>query len=401
MGQLSTPVTIRAGLEAQIQIDLPALTAPQQSITVRAGAFLAPEEIKTSSFIIGRYEVFKSAVAEQDLSRYVQSLPGVGIGRNDVRNDLIVRGGSPLENLFIVDNVEIPNINTFANFASAGGLTSILDAHLIGDVTFLTGGYPAPFTNRTSSVLQIATREGSRQAPSARISSSTLTGGAILEGPLGNHQRGSWLTSVKRSFIDAVTSDIGSGGVPVIYTANTKLLYDLTPRDRLWLVNFAAADTIRIGPVESKPKEPEVERVDVNYSGWRTAGGLNWQHLHGEHAVGLLGVTHSEAHVKQRVKDLGRYGYPGTVAEVVARTPLLYRENSREAETTVKYDLTATLATLGKLQAGGGVKTFRFRYDAEQPGGLTIRTPLRATPIPSCSVTVCLPIRPAPTSKPP
>jgi hypothetical protein len=51
--------------------------------------------------------------------------------------------GSPLENLFIGDNVEIPNINSFANFASAGGTTSILDADLIRDVTFLTGGYPA------------------------------------------------------------------------------------------------------------------------------------------------------------------------------------------------------------------------------------------------------------------
>ena len=61
------------------------------------------------------------------MSRYVQSLPGVVIGSNDFRNDIIVRGGSPLENLFVVDNVEVPNINTFANFASAGGTVSILD----------------------------------------------------------------------------------------------------------------------------------------------------------------------------------------------------------------------------------------------------------------------------------
>ena len=93
----------------------------------------------------------------------MQSLPGVVIGTNDFRNDIIVRGGSPLENLFIVDNIEIPNINTFANFASAGGTVSILDAELIQDVTFLTGGYPAPYINRTSSVLQVTQREGNRQ----------------------------------------------------------------------------------------------------------------------------------------------------------------------------------------------------------------------------------------------
>ena len=67
-------------------------------------------------------------------------MPGVVIGSSDFRNDIIVRGGSPLENLFIVDNVEIPNINAFANFASAGGTVSILDAELIDDVTSSPAG---------------------------------------------------------------------------------------------------------------------------------------------------------------------------------------------------------------------------------------------------------------------
>ncbi len=62
-----------------------------------------------------------AAGALQDVSRFAQSLPGVVIGSNDFRNDLIVRGGSPLENLFVVDNIEIPNINAFATSASAGG----------------------------------------------------------------------------------------------------------------------------------------------------------------------------------------------------------------------------------------------------------------------------------------
>jgi hypothetical protein len=123
-----------------------------------------------------------------------------------MRNDLIVRGGSPLENLFMVDNIEIPNINTFANLASAGGLTSILDADLIRDVNLMSGGYPAPFINRTSSVLQIAMRERSRDALSARLSMSILTGGMILEGPLGRSKKGSWVTSIKRSFLEVAKS---------------------------------------------------------------------------------------------------------------------------------------------------------------------------------------------------
>ena len=133
-------------------------------MTVTAPAFPPPEAVRNSAFLLNPRSVLKSAGALQDVSRYVQSLPGVVIGTNDFRNDIIVRGGSPLENLFVVDNVEIPNINTFANFASAGGTVSILDAELLQDLTFLTGGFPAPYTNRTSSVLQITQREGSRRS---------------------------------------------------------------------------------------------------------------------------------------------------------------------------------------------------------------------------------------------
>ena len=172
-------------------------------------------------------EVLKSAGALQDVSRYVQSLPGVVIGTNDFRNDIIVRGGSPLENLFIVDNIEIPNINSFANFASAGGTVSILDAELLQDVTFLTGGYPAPYINRTSSVLQVTQREGNRQEFGGWATLGFAGAGAILEGPIAGG-KGSWIVSARRSFLDFFTDDVGFGGVPVLYTLNAKAVYDLT-----------------------------------------------------------------------------------------------------------------------------------------------------------------------------
>lgn len=358
----STAISVRAGLENQIQITLPAIDVVQSNITVSESVFVAPEEVKTSSFLVERQEIFKSAVAQMDVSRYVQSLPGVGVGRSSMRNDLIVRGGSPLENLFVVDNIEIPNINTFANFASAGGLTSILDADLIRDVNFMSGGYPAPFINRTSSVLQIAAREGNQENFSARLSMSLLTGGMILEGPLGKKKKGSWVTSVKRSFLELASSAFDNNP-PVIYTFNTKALYDLSPRDRIWAVNFSAIDSIHLAP-KLDPATTDPQSVDVDYRGKRFATGVNWQRLFGTRGVGLLGVSHSEARVSQTVRDVGRFGLP------VSATPLLYRENNGEGETTVKYDLTLDLPFLGKTQTGGSFKTFRIRYNAAQPNGV-------------------------------
>lgn len=370
---VSPSVEVRAGLEATIEISLPKIDAVSQTVTVSDSVFIPAEEIKNSGYLIQRYEIFKAAGAQQDVSRYVQTLPGVAIGTNDFRNDLIVRGGSPLENLFVVDNVEIPNINNFANFAAAGGTTSLLDPDLIRDVTFLTGGFPAAYSNRTSSVLQVAQREGSRESFSGRLSLGSAGLGAILEGPL-RKDRGSWIVSAKRSFIDAFTKDIGLGGVPVNYNFNTKVVYDLTPRDRLWLVNVTGIDKIRLGATDKKyndkDRDPELDLIDVRYRGWRAATGLNWQHLFGARGVGLLGVTNSEASVTQTTKDLFKFGpATGTSSQIIAATPLLFSEDNHEGETTLKYDLTTYLPKLDRVQAGGSFKILRVQYNTAQPFG--------------------------------
>ena len=190
-------------------MELPEAGAVEEGVVVTAPTFAFPQEVKTSGFLFSAGDIASSAGALQDVSRYVQSLPGVVIGTNDFRNDIIVRGGSPLENLFVVDNIEIPNINSFANFASAGGTVSILDAELLQDVTFLTGGYPAPYINRTSSVLQVTQREGSRTGFGGWATLGFAGAGTILEGPI-NGGRGSWIVSSRRSFLTRSTGLIST-----------------------------------------------------------------------------------------------------------------------------------------------------------------------------------------------
>lgn len=369
---LTSEVEVRAGLDSSVEVRLPELKSVAQSITVSEPVFVAPEEIKNSGYLIQSSEIYQSAAALQDVSRYVQTLPGVAIGADDFRNDIIVRGGSPLENLFIVDNIEVPNINTFANFASAGGTVGILDAALIQDVIFLTGGYPAPYTNRTSSVLQITQREGDRESFHGRLTLGFAGVGTILEGPI-RQGRGSWVVSVRRSFLDLFTNDIGFGGVPKTYTFNLKAVYDRSPRDRVWVASLAAVDSIRLGAAKGNQNQDEVENFDIRYSGWRNATGLNWQRLFGARGVGLLGVTYSVASVDDKIRDLLRNGIPSsttTVDTLIANSPVVFSENSREGEGTVKYDLTAYLPMAGKIQAGGSFKLFQIRYYTNSPYGV-------------------------------
>ena len=367
----SDPVDVRAGLDGAVEITLPRVEALQLTVTVTAPAFQAPEQVKNSGFLLEPRQILKSPAALQDVSRYVQGLPGVVIGTNDFRNDIIVRGGSPLENLFLVDNVEIPNINAFANFASAGGTVSLLDVELLQDVTFLTGGYPAPYINRTSSVLQVTQREGNRTQFGGWATLGFAGAGAILEGPI-NAGKGSWVMSARRSFLDLFTQDVGFGGVPVVYSFNGKAVYDVSPRDRIWMVNVAGIDEIRLGLTESSDLEEEIANLDIRYNGWRSATGVNWQRIFGSRGVGLLGITHSEAKAGQQVKDLVSEGVPpaGTPpGTIIAQSPVVFFEDSREGETTIKYDLTVHLPFFDTVQAGGSVKTFRISYAARSPYG--------------------------------
>jgi len=281
---------VRAGIETTVEILIDAAEIPKRAeqVVVTSKAFEVPQEINSSHYLISAQVVRDSAESLKDVSRYVQTLPGVTFGGNDFRNDIVVRGGSPLENLFLVDNVEIPNINHFANFASAGGPVGMLNGELLEDVTFLTGGYPAPYPNRLSSVLQITQREGARDRTHVQGTLGFSGVGAVVEGPLT--RKGSYLLSLRRSFLDAFTKDIGIGGVPVYYNETGKVLFDPTPSDRIWIVGLAGRDKIRIRPDPSNSNE-QADLTKVDYLGWRTASGLNWQHLFGTNGVGLLGIT--------------------------------------------------------------------------------------------------------------
>ena len=231
----------------------------------------------------------------------------------------------------------------FSNFASAGGTSAswtppIPGRHLPAATRIL---HPSRVQR-----LQITQREGSRERFGGRATFGFAGAGGIAEGPLPG-RKGSWIVSARRSILDLFTDDLGFGGVPTLYTFNAKAVYDLTPQDRVWVVNLTGVDDIRLGRSDATEDiEDEINTFDIRYQGQRSATGVNWQRLLGARSVGLLGVTYSTAGVDQQVKDLAFGGVvpPDVPAgDVIASSPIVFREDSREDETTVKYDLTTPL----------------------------------------------------------
>ena len=368
---LSGTVQVRAGQTSEVRLELPEVAAVETSVTVSAAALLVPDEVVSSGVSIQNREIAKTAGTLEDVSRYVSTLPGVVTGSADFRNDIIVRGGSPLENLFVVDNIEIPNINSFANLASAGGTVSLLDVQLIEDVTFLTGGYPAPYINRLSSVMQVAQREGSRDRFHARATLAYAGAGGVVEGPWARG-KGSWIVSARRSFLDLFTDDIGFGGVPVYYSFTGKAVRDFGNFDRIWVTSITGIDSIRLGLTEDTEPDESLGAFDIRYAGRRNATGFNWQRILGTRGVGLLGLTHSSATVDSTVKDLVRSGpVPSelSVGQAIAAGAVTFRQDSTEDETTIKYDLTIHAGRAGEYRVGGAQKFFVNDYVTLSPVG--------------------------------
>lgn len=139
---VSTPEYIVSASTPFIEIEMEEDANLLNTVVVVPSPFRRNIESPVSMRIIGLQEIEKSPGANRDVSRIVRSYPGVSFSPIGYRNDLIVRGGSPSENRFYMDGIEIPNINHFATQGASGGPVSIVNADLIREITFYTGAFP-------------------------------------------------------------------------------------------------------------------------------------------------------------------------------------------------------------------------------------------------------------------
>src|SRR6185436_6013685 len=122
--------------------------------------FFTKDPNTTVSFFNYNYaEIRRSPGASEDVIKFFQSSPGVSTGY-DLFNDLLVRGGSPTENLTLIDGMEIPNPNHFGIPGTNSGLLSYINLKMVKDVSFYTGGFPAKYGDKISSVMDIKFRDG-------------------------------------------------------------------------------------------------------------------------------------------------------------------------------------------------------------------------------------------------
>ena len=122
--------------------------------------FNKPIETPLSINTFSSVEIESYPGANNDITKVVQSMPGLSPSVGGFRNDLIIRGGAPNETVFYLDEIEIPNINHFSTQGSSGGPRGMINIAFIQDVTLSTSAFGAEYDNPLSGVLQFRQRTG-------------------------------------------------------------------------------------------------------------------------------------------------------------------------------------------------------------------------------------------------
>ncbi|HRG53055.1 MAG TPA: TonB-dependent receptor [Bacteroidia bacterium] len=146
-------------------------------------------------------ETNRYAGSRSDPSRMVANYAGVASG-NDARNDIIVRGNSPLGVLWRMEGVDIPNPNHFSAQGATGGPVSMLNNNILGSSDFLTGAFPAEYGNKTAAVFDIKLRNGNNEKNefTGQLGINGIELGA--EGPISKKQGSSYLINYRYSTLE-------------------------------------------------------------------------------------------------------------------------------------------------------------------------------------------------------
>ncbi|MBD00418.1 MAG: ferric aerobactin receptor [Crocinitomicaceae bacterium] len=253
-------------------------------VEITASPFQKSEESPVSKRSISATEIYRNPGGNRDISKVIQSLPGVA-STVSFRNDIIIRGGAPNENRFYLDGIEIPNINHFATQGSSGGPVGMINVNFVREVDLYSGAFPANRGNALSSVMEFKQIDGNpdRIASSLTVGSSDF--GITLDGPINN--KTTFVLSARRSYLQLLFSAIGLPFLPTYNDLQFKIKTKLNDKNQITLIGLGAIDDFvlntGINDNETDPEVIERNNYILGYipvtTQWNYAVGMNWTHF--------------------------------------------------------------------------------------------------------------------------
>jgi hypothetical protein len=349
-------IPVSAGNENEINFLLQRNTVTGTEVIVKAGRKTARAATLESPLSVQRLtaeEIKANPGGNFDISRVVNTLPGVGGSAGIIggyRNDIIVRGGGPGENVFYLDGIEIPVINHFATQGSGGGPTGILNVSFLEDVKLSSGAFDAKYDNALSSVFAFRQKTGStdRTQGNVRLSGTELAG--TLEGPMNKKGNLTYLASVRRSYLQLLFSAIDLPIRPNYWDFQYKLTYKPDAKSTLTFIGIGAIDEFGFGTVK-KPTQDKLYTLfqvpSITQNSY--AAGLSYQRTLQN---GYLQLALSRNHLDNAIQK-----YDNNDASIA--TNLRYRNTATENENKLRLEVNQFVNNW-KLSYGGVLQYLQY-----------------------------------------
>jgi outer membrane receptor for ferrienterochelin and colicin len=271
-------IVISSGNESNFAIQMEPLATSLKEVVVgssRRTARAASLESPLSVQRLTTEEIRSNPGGNFDISRVIQALPGVGGTSGSVggyRNDIIIRGGAPNENVYYLDGIEVPVINHFATQGSAGGPTGMLNVSFIEEVKLNTSSFEARYDNALSSVLQFKQKTGNPNKVQGNLRLSATDVAATLEGPLSKST--TFLASVRRSYLQVLFKAVDLPIRPNYWDFQYKVTHKINPKLTLTFLGIGAIDEFGFAaPREATPEKLYILDATPSIEQWNYTTG--------------------------------------------------------------------------------------------------------------------------------
>ncbi|HKJ66867.1 MAG TPA: TonB-dependent receptor [bacterium] len=366
IGYATQDTMIRVPPQSDVRVDIRLQTRSLQmdEVVVTADRVRFEKAVETSRINLSPRELeIVPAFVEADIFRSVQQLPGV-VSQNDFSAALVVRGGSPDENLILLDGIEVYNPYHF------GGVFSAFNTDAIRDAEFQAGGFPVRYGGRLSSVLEIRTKEGNPQGgllgehwplkkywdiSGGAVDISMLSSKAFLEGPL---YKGGYFISLRRTYFDQLVSLAHSlnDTIPTLpyffYDGQWKAHTQVTDRHRVDVQGYFGADDLTL---QFGAGDEQTGSIDFNWIwGNRTNSAIVRSILRSDMML--------ESMVAMSAYDFDVDFTQTTTDSLGNRVANRFLIKNVLEDVSVAERLDWKLSSAHRLQTGLSYKRFRFRF---------------------------------------
>lgn len=350
--QTKTDVVVSPGRLAQVLFALTAQIIEFDGVEVTSDFFrkdpFEVNSIRSFSF----EEIRRSPGGFEDVVRALSVLPGVAQA-DAGRNDLIVRGGAPSENLYLVDGIEVPNINHFGTQGATGGPLSFINLDFVRETSFSTGGFSSLYGDKLSSVLTIDLRAGRNDRLGGKATISASQFGLNAEGPLLS-ENSSFLFSARRSYLDFIFKAAGFSFVPEYYDVLTKADFKIDNKNSLSFIFIGAFGNVKFF------NDDEEQRFDNS----RILGTDQLQYVSGLSYRRLINNGFYNISLSRNFTDFD------SRQRDINLNPL-FTNKSKEEENNLRADLVYQFSNQAEINLGSTAKLIEFDADILFPTFIT------------------------------